>query len=99
MYTSSSSHGSDNDGNTNSIAQKRAEKRRFEYDLIILESDRSKFDKKQEAEEKMLRVLKKQYDEKRFEIEEKEKEFKKNEERLRFMNEEIRALKKKINSL
>lgn len=79
--------------------KKKADKRRFENDLISMESDRSKFAQKVEAIELDLRTLQKNYNNLGFEIKDKQAEVKKHQGDLEFLDEEIRILKKKVNNL
>lgn len=79
--------------------KKNADKRRFENDLIALQSDQKKSEKKVENLELDLRVLQKKYTAIGFEIKDKQEEMKKSQSDMQFLEEEVRVLKKKINNL
>lgn len=79
--------------------KKKAEKHRLENDLIVLQSDQRKFEKKVEAIELELRTLQKNYTALGFQIKDKQEEVKKSQGNMQFLDEEVRVLKKKINNL
>jgi peptidoglycan hydrolase CwlO-like protein len=80
-------------------AKRKADRRRFENDLISMQADRTRLLRQAEAAVTDLRVLQKKYIEIGFEIKDKQAETKKSESNLIFLEEEIRVLKKKITSL
>lgn len=80
-------------------AKNKADKRRFENDLIAMESDRSKFLRKVESMDLELRVMQKNYTTLGFAIKDKQAEVKKSHDNVQFLDEEIHVLKKKINNL
>ncbi len=80
-------------------AKKRADKHRFEDDLVVLESDRYRALKKVEDMELDLRTMQKNYTAMGFAIKDKQEEMKKQQSQMQFLDEEIHTLKKKIDNL
>lgn len=78
---------------------KQAALRRFQGDLIALESDRVKLARKVEEVTLELRLDQKKWTTLGLEIKEKQEMMKKSQSRLDFLDEEIRSLKRKINNL
>jgi peptidoglycan hydrolase CwlO-like protein len=85
--------------NNEDEAKNKATKRRFENDLMAMQSDQSKFLRNVEALEVDLRVLRKNYTDIGFAIKDKQEEVKKSQSNLQFLEDEIHALKKKIANL
>jgi predicted nucleic acid-binding Zn-ribbon protein len=79
-------------------SKKKAAQRRIEDELIVVQSDRSKINRRLEDAEIELRTLQKQYTQIGFSIKDKQTEVKKDRERAHFLDEEIRVLKKKLNT-
>jgi peptidoglycan hydrolase CwlO-like protein len=84
---------------TESNAKKKADKRRFESDLLSMQSDYAHMVRLMESVELELRVLQKKYTQTGFDIKDKQEELQKSKSKMIFLNEEIRIIKKKISNL
>jgi peptidoglycan hydrolase CwlO-like protein len=80
-------------------AKNKADKRRFENDLMMMQGERSTAQKNIDAAELDIRVLQKKYTALGFEIKDKQAAVKTSQGKLQFLDEEIRILKKKIANL
>lgn len=79
--------------------EKQAKLRRFQGELMSIESDRNRLSRKVEDTNLELRIAQKKWTELGFEIKEKQDMLKKSQSELQFLEEEIRVIKKKINML